>query len=157
MMAVRDMIKVANRSGRGWFPACDGAATKTGACGDRASEREGAHNRFCFVTSRLLFLAVLLPVAGCGPSSTPAPAPKPKETGYIARVQGLTTGQREGVLFRAIQAGGGQACQGIKLVESLPPQRPGQPSWRVTCDEGSQWLVSLADDGTALVTGARTG
>jgi hypothetical protein len=102
--------------------------------------------------------ALLLPLAlaACGDPAPQAP-PKPKESGYIARVQALTPGQRDGVLFRAIQAGGGQACQGTKLVEPLSPLRNGQPRWRVTCEEGSQWLVSLADDGTALVTGARTG
>ncbi len=96
-------------------------------------------------------------VAACG---QPAPAPvataTPAETGYIARVQALSPGQREGVLFRAIQGSpGGQGCQGIDQVESRPATKAGQPVWRVTCDGGAQWAVMLADDGTALVTGAR--
>lgn len=100
--------------------------------------------------------ALVLLATACGqPAPPPAPKPKPTESGYIARVQALPPGQRDGVLFRAIRASGGQACQEIKQVETAPPVRAGQPHWRVTCIDGSQWSVSLADDGTALVTGAR--
>ena len=105
------------------------------------------------MTPRVPIAACLL-AAGCG-QPAPVPAPKPTESGYIARVAALPAGQRDGVLFRAIQAGGGQSCQNITQVETMPPVRPGQPAWRVTCSDGGQWSVSLADDGTALVTGAR--
>lgn len=104
-------------------------------------------------------LAAFILLAGCG-QPAPAPAPKataPAETGYIARVQALAPGQRDGVLFRAIQrAPGGQTCQGVTLVEPRAPTKAGQPVWRVTCEGGAQWSVMLSDDGTALVTGART-
>lgn len=100
-----------------------------------------------------LFAVVAL-LAGCD-KPAPAPPKPPAETGYIAKVRALTPGQREVMLFGAIQKGGGQACQGIDKVESMPATRIGQPVWRVTCSEGSQWSVALGDDGTALVTGAR--
>lgn len=77
------------------------------------------------------------------------------EHGYIARVQALPPRQRDGVLFRAIQQGGGAVCQNVAQVETMPATRAGQPVWRVTCSEGSQWAVALADDGTAVITGAR--
>ena len=102
-------------------------------------------------------LALLL-LAGCGgpaPSTTGNAAATAAESGYIARVQALTPRQREGVLFRAIQNGGGQACQGVDKVEALAPTK-GRPNWRVTCPGDSQWLVTLSDDGTAIVTGARS-
>lgn len=109
------------------------------------------------VMARASLLVGLVLLAGC--DQAPAPAPQnsstPAEHGYIARVQALPPGQREGVLFRAIQGGGGSACQGVKQVDTMAPLPSGQPAWRVTCIEGSQWRVALADDGTAYVTGAR--
>lgn len=94
-------------------------------------------------------------LAACG---QPAPSPTANaaaETGYIARVQALSSGQRAGVLLRAITKSGGEGCQGVTQVETMPTSKAGQPTWRVTCAEGSQWMVVLGDDGTALVTGAR--
>jgi len=96
-------------------------------------------------------------LAACG---QPAPAPTNSaaattEHGYIAKVQALSPGERAGVLFRAIGKSGGTGCQGVTQVETMPPSNSGQPTWRVTCGEGSQWMVALGDDGTALVTGTR--
>ena len=104
---------------------------------------------------RVLLALAALPLAGCQNQAAPAPKPSPTESGYIAKVQALSPGQREGVLLRAIIKGGGPGCQGIKTVKSEPATKAGQPDWLVTCDEGSQWEVVLSDDGTALVTGAR--
>ena len=104
---------------------------------------------------KLFALAAVMLLAAC---SQPAPqqAKTPTgETGYIAKVQALPAGQRAGVLFRAIQKSGGQGCQGVTQVENMPASGTGQPTWRATCGEGSQWMVALSDDGTALVTGAR--
>jgi hypothetical protein len=102
-------------------------------------------------------LGGLVLLAACGqpataPTNTAAPA---AEHGYIARVQALSPGQRAGVLFRAIEKSGGKGCQGVAQVEPMPASKTGQPTWRVTCVESSQWIVVLSDDGTALVTGAR--
>lgn len=105
-----------------------------------------------------LLLSPFVLLAACGqpaPQQTNTASPAPKETGYIARVQALPPGQREGVLFRAIRSSGGQSCQEIKQVEPLPTPPSGQPAWRVTCLDGGQWRVALTDDGTALVTGAQ--
>ena len=104
-----------------------------------------------------VLLSGLVLLAAC---SGPAPAPTNTaaaagEHGYIAKVQALSPGQRAGVLFGAIRKSGGTGCQGVTQAETMPPSANGQPVWRVTCDEGSQWLVALSDDGTALVTGAR--
>lgn len=105
-----------------------------------------------------VLLAPLAVLAACqSPTDTAAnnAAAAPAEHGYIAKVQALPPGQRDLVLFRAIQKGGGSACQGVTGVETLPVNKLGQPMWRATCAEGAQWLVTLSDDGTALVTGAR--
>ena len=110
------------------------------------------------MTRKLCSLAPLALLAACGAQEgTPAPTNNTaaEEHGYIARVQALPAGQREGVLFRAIQSGGGSACQGVKQVDNLPATPAGQPAWRVTCMDGSLWRVALADNGTAYVTGAR--
>lgn len=108
------------------------------------------------MTQRFLLLAPLLALGACG---DPAPAPKAAatETGYIARVQALSPREREGVLFRAIQSGGGnRQCFEVTQVEPMPPAKGGEPSWRVTCSGGGQWLVTLGDNGIAQVTGAAT-
>jgi hypothetical protein len=118
----------------------------------------------------------LVLLAACGqPASTPADtatnaASPAVEHGYIAKVQALNPGQRAGVLFRAIEKGGGKDCQGVAKVDAIGTRESttrtaagtsassaGQPTWRVTCSEGSQWTVTLGDDGTALVTGASAG
>lgn len=100
--------------------------------------------------------AVLL--AACGQTAEPVAnrsAATAGEHGYIAKVKALGTSQREGVLFRAIRSGGGASCQDIKQVDDKPATRDGQPAWLVTCIDDSQWYVTLADNGTATVTGAR--
>lgn len=107
--------------------------------------------------STMTCLTLLL--AGCDkapapPANSTAPA---GESGYIAKVRALPPGQRNIVLFRAIaQGGGGGQCQGIKTVEDAAADASGEPAWRVTCTDDSQWHVRLQDDGTALVTGARS-
>ena len=107
------------------------------------------------MTARLLLPSLVL-LAACGqqPSQPDnAAAGPPKESGYIAKVKALPAGQREGVLFRAIQKSGGQACQGVTEVQDMAPTPAGQPVWRVICVDRTPWRVSLADDGTAFVTG----
>lgn len=104
-----------------------------------------------FAVAALLASSLL---TGCD-RPAPQPARPAGERGYIAKVQALSPGERAGVLFRAVQKSGGQGCQGITQVEIMPPAKTGEPTWRVTCAEGSQWMVALSDDGTALVTGAR--
>ena len=93
--------------------------------------------------------------AGCGRAPDATGNISAAEHGYIAKVQALSPRQRDGVLFRAIQRGGGAACQNVVQTETMPATRAGQPVWRVTCPDGSQWMVALADDGTAVITGAR--
>lgn len=110
----------------------------------------------------ILPLAMSGLLAACGqPASetantaTTANAAAATPSGYIAKVKALPPGQRDGVLFRAIQQGGGDSCQGVQKVEALDATKQGHPNWRVTCPGGAQWIVTLSDDGTALVTGAR--
>lgn len=74
------------------------------------------------------------------------------DTGYIARVKALPDGQLRGVLLRAI-TDGGETCQGVQDL-SREPDREGQPVWSVRCTEGSTWVITMADDGVAKVTGA---
>jgi hypothetical protein len=126
----------------------------------RKREQPPTPARFVAMAKLAPFALVVTAAALLAACSEPAPQPAaPKagtgETGYIAKVQALSAGQRAGVLFRAIEKSGGKGCQGVTQVENMPPSSTGQPTWRVTCEEGSQWMVALSDDGTALVTGAR--
>jgi len=102
----------------------------------------------------VLIAALLAACSGSAPQPAPT-ATNSGESGYIAKVQALSAGQRAGVLFRAVQKSGGQGCQGVTQVETMPATKAGEPTWRVTCAEGSQWMVALSDNGTALVTGVR--
>jgi hypothetical protein len=104
---------------------------------------------------RFVFL-LALSLAAC---DQPAPQPSRKPTGehgYHAKVNALPSRLRDGVLFRAIRSGGGEACQDVKQVVDQPPAKNGDPAWLVTCSDGAEWYVQLGDDGTALVTAVRT-
>ena len=98
-------------------------------------------------------------LAGCQAPSTNEQAAKtsaangasPAQSGYIAKVLALPPRQLNGVLYRAIDDAG-QKCQGIG--EALrQADKAGKPMWAVRCIDGGAWLITIADDGNASVTG----
>ena len=105
---------------------------------------------------RLLLPAALLPallLAGCGQPSAPAPAPTQTASGYVAKVRALSARQRDGVLLRAIRDAG-RDCQGV-IAQTPAETAGGSAAWLATCDDKVQWVVVIADDGTATVASAR--
>lgn len=100
-------------------------------------------------------LALLLPLMACGEvrqdaATTNITVP---DNGYSARMAALNEGERNGVLFRAIRDAD-RPCQGVTRSEPLDPVQ-GKPAWLATCDDDSQWLVVMGNDGIATVTNAR--
>lgn len=71
---------------------------------------------------------------------------------YVATVDALPEGQRNGVLFRAIRDAG-QDCQSITGTRRIDDQ-PGVSGWAVVCDGRTGWAVALKPDGTAVVSKA---
>ncbi len=96
-------------------------------------------------------------VAGCG-SNEPAAvanqsvAPQAKPGGLADKIVALSEGQRRVVILRAILDAGHQ-CPSVIGTRRQPQGINGLPAWSATCKDGSNWLVSFADDGMARVTG----
>ena len=98
--------------------------------------------------------AALSLLAACSDEAPRATAATPAARGdYVARVRALPEGQRNGVLFRAIRDAG-RDCQGV-TESATAGEADGPAAWLATCEGGGQWLVALADDGTATITDAR--
>lgn len=98
----------------------------------------------------LLSLPLLVSAAACG-----APAPDVSANavntanGYAAKVAALPDKLRGGVLLRAIRDAG-QNCQQV-----VDQKRAGTAAWVATCEDHGQWVIAVADDGTATVADAR--
>jgi hypothetical protein len=105
----------------------------------------------------VLGLGLAAMLTGCGsPPAAEQPgantvAAAPTQTGYIAKVLALPPRQLNGVLYRAIDDAK-QPCQGIAEA-TRQTDRQGKPVWAVRCTDNSAWLITLADDGVADVTG----
>lgn len=95
----------------------------------------------------------LLPLGACGSGgSTDTAAATTNNAGgdYIAQMARLNEKERNVALFRAI-SDAGRACQGVTRSAPYDAVR-GKPAWIATCDDGTPWLVTLDDRGTATVT-----
>ena len=103
----------------------------------------------------ILGLSAMLAACGSQPAADQAAnttaAARPAETGYIAKVLALPPRQLNGVLYRAIDDAK-RPCQGIAEA-TRQADRGGKPVWAVRCLDNSAWLIALADDGMADVTG----
>lgn len=101
-------------------------------------------------------IAAILPLslAACGSSGNTATQEATTNNGsdvaYLARIEQMNENERNGVLFRAI-SDAGRACQGVTRSVAGPAMQ-GNPSWVATCDDGTPWVVSINNQGTALVT-----
>lgn len=107
----------------------------------------------------LLLALPLCALGGCDGGAPRAPkATAASPGGYVTRVRALNDGQRNGVLFRAIRDAG-RTCQGVTRSEAAGAGAEGgqasPAAWVATCEDGTPWVVALADDGTATVANAR--
>lgn len=111
----------------------------------------------------LAVMAAALPLAACGTSTEPAnngaAAATANGTEMSAdtlgsKVRALPTGQRQGVLFRAIRDAGpsGAGCQSVTASEEAAPTN-GNPTWKAVCDDTTQWTIVFTADQSASVTG----
>ncbi|GGB29563.1 hypothetical protein GCM10011380_18870 [Sphingomonas metalli] len=97
-------------------------------------------------------------LTGCGKADAPAPAntvaaasETPAE-GYAERIRQLPEGQRSGVFLRAIRDGKEQ-CQEVTKEYEIGAIE-GRPTWAVTCDGTTPWVISIDGNGVARVTKA---
>lgn len=96
-----------------------------------------------------------LALAGCNASPTPehnAEVKAAQDSSYAKAMRTMPAGQRSATLYRAI-ADAKQTCQEVSSSEETAPLN-GNPAWVATCgDTGQSWIVAVAPDGTAKVTG----
>lgn len=102
----------------------------------------------------LLAIALL---SGCGPAaSSNDAAPEAVNataggTDYVAALRAMPEAQRRATLLRAIRDAN-QACQQVVDATTADPVN-GNAAWGVRCEDGRGWLISIAPDGNAKVTG----
>lgn len=80
-------------------------------------------------------------------TSTPAA----NGTDYVATIRDMPEAQRRATFLRAIRDAN-QACQQVVDDKASDPV-DGNAAWGVRCEDGRGWLISIAPDGNAKVTG----
>lgn len=102
----------------------------------------------------LITLAAAVALAGCAKSepADQATANTAATTDYLAKIEALPEGQREGVFLRAIRDAG-QPCQGVTKAQSTKTG-DGKPAWAATCTDGPNYVLVLGQDGTMTVIGS---
>lgn len=100
-----------------------------------------------------ILATVTLTACGTGPESTNDAANAPAANGvdFAAEVRGMTEAQRRATFLRAIRDAS-QACQQVVDTKASEPV-DGNAAWGVRCEDGRGWLISIARDGNAKVTG----
>ncbi len=112
------------------------------------------------------FIALPLAVMALGACSSPAPEANRTDAGainaaanaadnsanavnYVNAIDQLGETAKQGVFFRAIRDAG-MPCRDVVKLEKIAPMR-GVPTWRADCDQGSQHLIQVKPDGSAVV------
>ena len=80
-----------------------------------------------------------------------ATAPAANGTNYVETIRAMPEGQRRATFLRAIRDAQ-QACQQIVEDKASAPV-DGNAAWGVRCEDGRGWLIAIAPDGNAKVTG----
>lgn len=104
----------------------------------------------------MLSIAAVAALAACAPSNeagnnATAAAPADGGTDYVAEVRKMTPKVRKATFLRAIRDAQ-QACQQV-IAEQDAGQVDGAAAWTVRCEDKRGWMVTIARDGNAKVTG----
>ena len=108
---------------------------------------------------RALILLAGLCLVGCeagGDSTNDAAVangtgPAADGTDYVAQIGNMAEPVRRATFLRAIRDAG-QACQ--EVVDAKPADAAdGSSAWGVRCEDRRGWLITIARDGNAKVTG----
>lgn len=78
-------------------------------------------------------------------------APAANGVDFAAEVRDMPEAQRRATFLRAIRDAR-QACQQVTDAQASDPV-DGNAAWGVRCEDGRGWLISIARDGNAKVTG----
>jgi hypothetical protein len=107
---------------------------------------------------RLCLIAAGAAVAACTPSgddrnasTVNAGTPAAGGTDYVAEVRNMTPEVRKATFLRAIRDAQ-QACQQV-VAEQDAGQTNGAAAWTVRCEDQRGWMITIARDGNAKVTG----
>ena len=105
------------------------------------------------MTRLLVPTAALLMLSACGSPQQESAAPtntiSAPESDYIAKIRALPKRQQQGVFLRAIRDDG-RDCQDVTESQEVGTIAKA-PTWAVTCDKRTRWLVTIKADGIATV------
>jgi ribosomal protein S11 len=106
----------------------------------------------------LMAVGAVMTLAACGGTASTndaaasnAAEPAANGTNYVETIRTMPEGQRRATFLRALQDAK-QACQQIVDVRASEPV-DGNAAWGVRCEDGRGWLIAIAPDGNAKVTG----
>ena len=106
------------------------------------------------MTRLLVPTAALLMLSACGsPQQDAAVATNTisaPESDYVAKIRALPERQQQGVFLRAIRDDG-RDCQEVTEQQEVG-SIDNAPTWAVTCDKRTRWLVTIKPNGIATVT-----
>jgi hypothetical protein len=97
----------------------------------------------------LLTAALVLAACSRAPTDNQAAAAPGATTNYLAQIEALPAGQREGVFLRAIRDSG-QDCQGVTKTQETQTD-DGRPAWTATCTDGTFFVLVLGANGVMTV------
>jgi hypothetical protein len=105
------------------------------------------------MTRLLVPAAALLMLSACGSPQQNTPVATntiaAPEDDYVAKVRALPKRQQQGVFLRAIRDDG-RDCQDVTAAQEVGTI-DSAPTWAVTCDKQTRWLVAIKADGIATV------
>ena len=104
----------------------------------------------------MLSIAAAVVLAACAPSgdsgnNATVAAPVAGGPDYVAEVRKMTPEVRKATFLRAIRDAK-QACQQV-IAERDAGQVDGAAAWTVRCEDKRGWMITIARDGNAKVTG----
>ena len=109
-------------------------------------------------TQTMFVVFAVLAASACGPlaptggneaDTGTGSAPAAAETDYQQRLRTMAAGQRDAVFIRALRDAG-IPCQGVEASSYLGTNS-GNASWTASCEDRSQWLITVGSSGVAQI------